>query len=123
MTRGSSGPTTTMSILFFKTNSLIPSKSRGDKIMFLPYCFVPAFPGAINNSSKIELCEIFQAKACSLPPDPSNNIFIYYLNKMKVLTQKYSFHRYFLKHRRQHAPGVASYQKYFLFYLLYQQYY
>jgi len=65
-----------MLIWFSRTNFLMASKSTIDKLTFLPNCFVPAFHGAMNNSSRIELCEIFQDNACSLPPEPSNNTFI-----------------------------------------------
>ena len=75
-TRGCSGPTITISILFSITAFFTPSKSLGSMGKFLPCFRVPEFPGAINNSSKIELCAIFHAKACSLPPDPNNKIFI-----------------------------------------------
>ena len=37
---------------------------------------VPPFPGEINSFLHLGLCNIFQAKVCSLPPDPKIKIFI-----------------------------------------------
>ena len=45
--------------------------------MFLPMLLVPPFPGAMNKFLHILLLDIFQAMACSLPPDPNNRIFIF----------------------------------------------
>ena len=48
-TKGSSGPTTTISILLSSTNNLIASKSVGFKSTFSAISAVPALPGATNN--------------------------------------------------------------------------
>ena len=77
-TNGSSGPTTTMLIPFSKTNVLIASKSSALIATFSPTLRVPALPGAMYNFSIFGLWAIFQAKACSRPPEPNSNSFISY---------------------------------------------
>ena len=77
LTNKSSGPTTTILISFSKTKAFKASKSEVSIATFVPCAFVPAFPGAINNSYKEELCAIFHAKEWSLPPDPRSNILIF----------------------------------------------
>ena len=52
---------------------MIAGKSVVLIAMFFPNKRVPAFPGAINSSSNIELCAIFHANAFSLPPEPRSN--------------------------------------------------
>ena len=59
------------------TNALIAAKSSAFIVTFSPISFVPAFPGAIYNFSILGLWAIFQAKACSRPPEPNNNNFMY----------------------------------------------
>ena len=55
---------------------LIPSKSVKLTGRLVPHSAVPGLPGAINNFEYWLLFEIFQAKACSLPPEPNSKIFI-----------------------------------------------
>ena len=85
LTRGFSGPTTTNSMLFFITKSLISLKSLIFKYIFSAIFCVPAFPGATNSFVHNLLFEIFHANACSRPPEPNKSIFIiqkYYLNSI-----------------------------------------
>ena len=73
--KAASGPTTTSSIcscLAKSTNSGILLASIGT---FLPICCVPGLPGAISSSLKSGDCAIFQARACSRPPEPTNKTF------------------------------------------------
>ena len=79
LTKGSSGPTRTISILFFITSSLIAKKSFTLISKFTPSSLVPAFPGAIKILLTILLLDSFQQKACSLPPPPNIKIFIFKL--------------------------------------------
>ena len=75
-TNGSSGPTTTIVMFSSSTNVFIASKSDGFKFTFCAILAVPAFPGATKSFEHSGLCSIFQAKACSLPPEPSSKIVI-----------------------------------------------
>src|SRR5574344_181069 len=77
LTKGSSGPTTIMSMLFVTAKSFILSNSLTPIFIFSPTFDVPAFPGAMYSFSTFLLCAIFQAMACSLPPPPNSNIFIF----------------------------------------------
>ena len=70
-TSGSSGPTTTMLMLFDSTNCLTEPKLVGLISTFVPQRAVPALPGAMNRRARRLLCAIFHAKACSRPPEPS----------------------------------------------------
>ena len=76
LTSGSSGPTITRSILFFRTQSLTSLKLLIFKGILIPSILVPPLPGAIYRLSDNLLLDIFHASACSLPPDPSIIIFI-----------------------------------------------
>ena len=78
-TNGSSGPTTIMSILCSRAKALRAGKSVALMATFSPTALVPALPGAIYSFSILGLCAIFQAKACSRPPEPSNNTFILWI--------------------------------------------
>src|SRR5690606_41464855 len=44
---------------------------------FRPHSAVPAFPGAMYKLSQWTLWAIFQAKACSRPPDPISSTFMF----------------------------------------------
>ena len=55
------------------------SKSVALMLTFSPTAVVPAFPGAMYSFSTFGLWAIFHASACSRPPEPSNNIFIFVL--------------------------------------------
>jgi hypothetical protein len=37
---------------------------------------VPALPGAMNKLEQDLLCDNFQARACSLPPEPNKSMFM-----------------------------------------------
>jgi hypothetical protein len=52
------------------------SKSEIFKEILVAIAAVPAFPGATKSLEHFELCNIFHARACSLPPDPSSKIVI-----------------------------------------------
>ena len=75
-TNGSSGPTKTKLISFSQTKFFIASKSVKEIATLIPQFAVPAFPGAIYKFCNNLLCEIFHAKACSLPPEPKIRTFI-----------------------------------------------
>ena len=75
-TNGSSGPTTTISIACSIQQVRIASKSVTPNGKCCPNPFVPALPGAINNALQRGLWVIFQANACSLPPEPNNSILM-----------------------------------------------
>ena len=47
--------------------------------IFLAIVDVPELPGATKSFLHKLLCVIFQAKVCSLPPEPKTNIFIGYI--------------------------------------------
>ena len=52
------------------------SKSKIFKETFVAICDVPAFPGATKSLEHLLDCNIFHARACSLPPEPSSKIVI-----------------------------------------------
>ena len=52
-------------------------KSVTETGRLVPTWAVPGLPGAIYNSVQCGLAAIFQANACSRPPEPNNKIFIY----------------------------------------------
>ena len=89
-TNGSSGPTTTISIFFSFAKALIASKSVALMLTFSPTAVVPAFPGAMYSFSTFGLWAIFHASACSRPPEPSNNIFIFVLLYYKLDYYKFT---------------------------------
>jgi hypothetical protein len=47
----------------------------------VPMLPVPPLPGAINSFLQSGLCFIFQASACSRPPDPRMSMFIKQVSK------------------------------------------
>ena len=75
-TNGCSGPTTSISMPCSRQAVLIPSKSVAWIERLVPQEAVPVFPGAMKREVQRGLWDIFQAKACSRPPDPSNKIFM-----------------------------------------------
>ncbi len=75
-TKGSSGPTITISILFSFTALPMASKSFTPIGKLVAICAVPALPGATKRFVQFFDCAIFQAKVCSRPPEPSIRIFI-----------------------------------------------
>ena len=75
-TKGSSGPTMTILMLCSITAFFMDLKSVGSMGRLVPNASVPALPGAIYILCISELCEIFHAKACSLPPEPNINTFM-----------------------------------------------
>ncbi len=84
-TSGSSGPTTTMSICCSMHACLRAGKSFTPNGRLVPSWAVPGLPGAIHKPLQCGLAAIFQASACSRPPDPSNKIFIPNLFAAKVI--------------------------------------
>ena len=86
-TSGSSGPTTTICMPFSRTNVRMASKSSALMATFSPTLRVPAFPGAMYSFSIFGLWAIFQAKACSRPPDPNNKSFIFLVFFAPQITQ------------------------------------
>ena len=77
------------------TNSLIAGKSVTPIFMFVATCAVPEFPGATNSFLHFGLCAIFQAKVCSLPPEPSIKIFIVTVVSAKIKLMP-RIHEFFL---------------------------
>src|SRR5256885_199822 len=65
-----------VSLVPFLQQFLISSKSVTPKGKLMPHWAVPALPGAMKSLLADLLCEIFHARACSLPPDPSKSIFM-----------------------------------------------
>jgi hypothetical protein len=54
----------------------MPSKSVTEISKFVAIDAVPELPGATYKSAHNGLFAIFQAKVCSLPPDPNTKTFI-----------------------------------------------
>ena len=73
---GASGPITTKSGETCSTSSCILCKSVGSTSKHGPTSSIPGLPGAQKTSSTSSDCAIFQAKACSRPPDPTTSIFM-----------------------------------------------
>ena len=76
LTKGSSGPTITKSILLDLIIFNIFGKLRISSLIFLAILLVPAFPGIQNIFFDNFELRIFWHKACSLPPLPIKAIFI-----------------------------------------------
>jgi hypothetical protein len=76
-TNGCSGPTIVKSILFLIAKFNLEILSF--KSMFSHLCkrLVPALPGDTNIFEILLFCNNFHANACSLPPLPINNNFIF----------------------------------------------
>ena len=75
-TRGSSGPTTVRSMERSRANWVNPARSSTASGTFSAMEAVPPFPGAQKTLSTREERQIFQASACSRPPDPMTRTFI-----------------------------------------------
>jgi len=74
-TSGASGPTTTRSISCCRERPSRPSTSSTLMGWQRPSAAMPGFPGAACSSVSRLLCAIFQASACSRPPDPTIRTF------------------------------------------------
>src|SRR5436190_20014947 len=81
---------------------------------FVPQCAVPAFPGAMYKLLSCLLCAIFQAKACSLPPDPKINTFI--VKKNAKIENKDRIRTFFSasSHLRNVVSELKRFQYFFL---------
>ena len=79
LTKGFSGPMTVKSICLLMANSTNPSISSACiSILIIEFSnSVPPFPGATKIFLTKGLLDIFHDRACSLPPDPTINTFIY----------------------------------------------
>ena len=66
-----------MSIFCSKAKAFKAGKSVALMDTFSPTALVPALPGAIKSFSTFGLWAIFHARACSRPPLPNNNTFIF----------------------------------------------
>ncbi|GBD87704.1 hypothetical protein BMS3Abin03_01638 [bacterium BMS3Abin03] len=75
-TKGCSGPITTRSTALSLQNSIADSFPDRSMFMFSAIAAVPGFPGNTNSFFRDLLSDIFHAKACSLPPDPTTTTFI-----------------------------------------------
>ena len=73
-TRGASGPMTTKSIALSRQKLMTASWSAMSTAIFLANVAMPPLPGAQYNVPSSGLCAIFQASACSRPPDPRTRI-------------------------------------------------
>ena len=62
---------------FFQGESFQGSEVGSFDSYILATALVPALPGAIKSFSTFGLWAIFHARACSRPPLPNNNIFIF----------------------------------------------
>ena len=74
-TSGASGPTTTRPIASARQKAAIAAWSPGSRATLVPHCAVPGLPGAMKSRSQRGLPEIFQASACSRPPEPMRRMF------------------------------------------------
>ena len=80
LVNGSSGPTTVNAISLFLAKT---TNSSISVIFIFSHLFsmaVPPLPGATNILETLLLLAIFQANACSLPPEPTNKTFIILLH-------------------------------------------
>ena len=76
LTIGSSGPTKTNDILYFKLIFLISSKSFTSPERFSANNSVPPFPGKAKIFEHLLLFDMLLIIACSRPPEPITRIFI-----------------------------------------------
>src|SRR3990170_3104832 len=68
--RATSGPTTVRSIRFRSAKSASGRMSEALILTLSATSLIPAFPGAAQTLATFGLWAIFQASACSLPPEP-----------------------------------------------------
>ena len=91
ITSGTSGPTTVISISFSFANLASLSISESPIFTHSATSAIPGFPGAQYIFSTFFSLLNFQQIACSLPPPPTTNIFIFSLLAYKYLL----FYSYF----------------------------
>src|SRR5215471_16672403 len=73
---GASGPTTTRSMFCALQNAITAAWSATSSATTSQSRAMPALPGAQKSRATSGLAEIFQASACSRPPEPRRRIFI-----------------------------------------------
>src|SRR6187401_1235186 len=73
---GPSGPTTTKSTLWARQKAITALWSVMSRSAISASCAMPALPGAQKSRSTSGLAAIFQASACSRPPEPRRRMFI-----------------------------------------------